>query len=94
MHLCCNIGQDWKLKKKREIKIMSSNFTSGEIAKLQSYLQKKLGNKNLTISQRKEIKDSIEVMIAGEFLGVIYKDEDEGEISYDFNMAILDIDIE
>ena len=38
--------------------------------------------------------DSVEVLLKGEFLGVIYKDEDEGEISYDFNMAILDIDIE
>jgi len=73
---------------------MSNNFNSTEVTKLQNYLQNKLGNKNITISQRKDIKDSIEVLLAGEFIGVIYKDEDEGEISYDFNMAILDIDLE
>ena len=37
--------------------------------------------------------DSIEVLINGEFIGLVYKDEDEGETSYDFNMAILAIDL-
>ncbi len=31
--------------------------------------------------------------IGDEFIGVIFKDEDEGEVSYAFNMAILDIDL-
>jgi hypothetical protein len=33
------------------------------------------------------------VILNGEFLGLVYKDEDEGEISFDFNMAILSIDL-
>ncbi|MEE8534508.1 MAG: DUF3126 family protein, partial [Kiloniellales bacterium] len=28
-----------------------------------------------------------------EFIGVIFRDEDEGEVSYAFNMAILDEDL-
>lgn len=38
--------------------------------------------------------DSCEVYIGDEFLGVIYRDEDEDELSYNFSMAILDIDLE
>jgi len=34
------------------------------------------------------------VMLAGEFIGVLFKDIDEGETSYDFHMSILEIDIE
>ena len=72
---------------------MSEGFSSEEIVKLQKYIQSKFGNQDLTVTARKEAKDSLEVMLAGEFLGTIYKDEDEGEISYDFNMAILDMDL-
>ena len=68
-------------------------MTPQEIAKVQNYLQKKFGLPDLSLRMRKT-GDSVEVLLKGEFLGVIYKDEDEGENSYDFNMAILDIDIE
>lgn len=64
-----------------------------EIKRLQSYLQTKFGNPKLTLNPRKEDKSSLEVLLAGEFIGIIYRDEDEGEISYDFNMAILAMDL-
>ncbi len=64
-----------------------------EITRLQAYLQTKFGNKKISLNERKEAKDSVEVSLDGEFIGVIYRDEDEGEISYDFNMAILEIDL-
>jgi hypothetical protein len=64
-----------------------------ETARLQKYLQDKFGNKKLTLVARKEAKDSLEVMLDGEFVGIIYRDDDDGEISYDFNMAILEMDL-
>jgi hypothetical protein len=64
-----------------------------EIIRLEKYLQQKFGNGKISVMQRKEAKDSLEVLLDGEFLGTIYRDEDEGEVSYDFNMAILDIDL-
>lgn len=64
-----------------------------EIARLQKYLQRTFGNQKITLSARKGVSDSVEVMLEGEFLGVIYKDAEEGEVSYDFNMAILDMDL-
>ena len=72
---------------------MSSSFSKPEVARLQKYLQEKFANTKLALVERKEVKDSVEVTLAGEFLGVIYKDEDEGEVSYDFNMAILAMDL-
>lgn len=61
-----------------------------EINRLQQYLQEKFENKNINL---KEKKDMVEVMLGDEFIGTIYRDEDEGDISYDFNMAILSIDL-
>ena len=64
-----------------------------EITRLQKYLREKFGNDKISVVARREAKDSLEVQLAGEFIGTIYRDEDEGEISYDFNMAILDMDL-
>jgi hypothetical protein len=33
------------------------------------------------------------VHVAGEFIGLVYKNEEEGEVSYDFNMSILEMDL-
>ena len=68
-------------------------FEKVEIAKIQDYLQKKFGNPGITLRDRK-VEDSLEVLINGEFIAVLYKDEDEGETSYDLNMSILDIDVD
>jgi Protein of unknown function (DUF3126) len=68
-------------------------MNKSEIVRLQKYLQDKFGNKTLSLTERKEAKDSVEVTLAGEFIGVIYRDDDEGDVSYDFNMAILEMDL-
>ncbi|MBI3441717.1 MAG: DUF3126 family protein [Proteobacteria bacterium] len=72
---------------------MSKTFNKAEITRLQKYLQEKFSNLKLTLSERKGVQDSVEVMLAGEFIGTLYKDDDEGEVSYDFNMAILEMDL-
>lgn len=64
-----------------------------EIDRLQKYLQQKFGNNQITLAARKEADDSVEVKLNGEFIGVIYRDEEEGDVSYDFNMAILEMDL-
>jgi hypothetical protein len=48
----------------------------------------------IILKPRAGVKDSMEVYFAQEFLGTVYIDEDEGETSYHFEMAILDIDLE
>ncbi len=71
------------------------NMTPQEITKLQKYLQTKFSNGDISIRERNQAKDSAEVLLNGEFLGVIYKDdEDADDISYDFNMAILQMDLD
>lgn len=64
-----------------------------EIARLQLYFRTKFGLKTLSVRPRANKSDSAEVYIGDEFLGVLFRDDEEGEVSYDFNMAILDIDL-
>ncbi len=64
-----------------------------EIKKLDSYFKNTFQNSALQVKARLKKDDSCEVYIGNEFLGVIYRDEDEDELSYNFSMAILDIDL-
>lgn len=69
-------------------------MTPDEIARLQAYLRRKFDNASITLKERSKTDDSVEVQLGDEFIGVIYKDAEEGEVSYAFNMAILDIDLD
>lgn len=68
-------------------------FSPDELVKVQAYLRSTFSNDNLAVRPRAQAPDSIEILINGEFLGLVYKTVDEGETSYDFNMSILDIDL-
>jgi hypothetical protein len=65
-----------------------------EVSKLQAYLEKTFKTTGFALKMREKANDSVEVILNGEFIGVLYKTEDEGETSYDFNMSILDIDLD
>ncbi len=68
-------------------------MNQNEIVKLQTYLRARFGNDTISLKPRKETDDSVEVLLGGEFIGVIYKDDEDADVSYDFNMAILEIDL-
>lgn len=65
-----------------------------EIIKLQKFLQMKFGNSSIDVRPRPKQEDSVEVYIGEEFMGVIYVDDEDGDRSYNFQMAILDIDLD
>lgn len=64
-----------------------------EIARLQAYLRTKFGLPNLSVRGRPNKDDSAEVYFGDEFVGVIFRDDEDGDVSYDFNMAILEMDL-
>ena len=69
------------------------SFSGEEITRVQKTLQKRFSNDAITLRRRDKADDSVEVYMDGEFIAVVYKDEDEGEVSFDFNMAILPADL-
>ncbi len=64
-----------------------------ELPRIQAYLEEKFKSKGFALKMRERATDSAEVMLNGEFIGLIYKDDEDNEISYDFNMAILEEDL-
>ncbi|MBL8905331.1 MAG: DUF3126 family protein [Rhizobiales bacterium] len=65
-----------------------------EIKKLTQYLRTKFQLGNIEVRKRPQKTDSAEVYIGDEFIGVIFRDEEDGELSYNFSMAILEFDLE
>ena len=65
-----------------------------EIKKLTRFLRTRFQAANIEVRRRPQKHDSCEVYIGEEFIGVIFKDEEDGELSYNFSMAILDFDLE
>jgi hypothetical protein len=62
-----------------------------EIRKLDAYFKRVFQNPKLEVKARPRKDDSAEVYVGDEFLGIVFKDEDDGD--YNFSMAILDIDL-
>ena len=65
-----------------------------EIKKLTRFFRGKFQLGNIEVRKRPQKTDSAEVYIGDEFIGVIFRDEEDGELSYNFTMAILDFDLE
>jgi len=65
-----------------------------EIAQVQAYMRKRFSNNRIQLMRRAQKDDSVEVMLDDEFLGVIFRDDEDGEVCYQFNMTVLDIDLE
>jgi len=63
-----------------------------EIVKLQTYFQR-IFNDNMKIRARPQKDDSAEVYLGDEFLGIVFRDDEDGDLSYNFSMAILDVDL-
>ena len=68
-------------------------MTRDEILKLEHYLKKVFRLPKIQVRQRPRKDDSAEVFVDEEFIGVIFRDDDEGEVAYQFQMAILDYDL-
>ena len=61
---------------------------------IQRYMRNLFGNPQIKVMARPKKKDSAEVYIGDEFIGVLFEDKEDGELSYNFQMAILGTDLE
>lgn len=65
-----------------------------ELSKVETYLRRTFANTGIRVVARVKKKDSAEVYIGEEFIGVLSEDTEDGDKSYFFEMAILDTDLE
>ena len=69
-------------------------MTPVEIAKVQNYLRQTFDNHRIFIDRPRKPTAPIEVRVGQNFIGVLHRDEDDGEVSYALNIPILDEDLD
>ncbi len=65
-----------------------------ELQKLEAFFRRRFNMSTISVKQRPQKDDSAEVYIGDEFVGVVFRDDEDGDLSYNFTMAILDIDLD
>ncbi len=65
-----------------------------EIVRLEKYLRKTFRLDTIEVRQRPKKDDSAEVYIGDEFIGILFRDDEDDELSYQFQMAILGYDLD
>lgn len=70
-----------------------ADMSHSEILRLQAALQRLLGSPKLTVNVPPRKGMSVEIAVAGEVVGTVYRDEDEGEVSYAVNLTVLEEDL-
>jgi hypothetical protein len=67
--------------------------TIDELKKLEAYFRRLFRNDTIRVKARPRKDDSAEVFVGEEFIGVVYRDDEDDELSYNFSMAILEMDL-
>ncbi len=65
-----------------------------DLQKVETYLRRTFTNAAIRVVPRPKKKDSAEVYVGEEFIGILSEDLEDGDKSYFFEMAILDTDLE
>ena len=68
-------------------------MTKTELMRLEAYLRKMFHSDALEVRPHRKKQDMAEIFIAGEFIAPVYRDEEDGELSYQVQMAILEMDL-
>lgn len=65
-----------------------------EIQRLEAYFRRVFRLPDIQLRQRPKKDDSAEVFIGDEFIGIVFRDDEDDDLSYNFQMAILDFDLD
>jgi hypothetical protein len=69
-------------------------LTREEVIKLQNYLRKTFASPAIEVRARQKATDAAEIYMRGEFLGVVSKDTEDGDVCYQINMTVLELDLD
>lgn len=70
-----------------------SAMSRDEVARLQTCLRRLLGSPGLTVNPPPRPGLSVELAVHGEVIGTVHRDDDEGEVSYNLNIVVLEEDL-
>ena len=71
----------------------ASKIEAEDMRKIERYMRALFGNQRIRVIPRANKLDSAEVYVAEEFIGVVFLDAEDGDRSFQFQMAILESEL-
>ena len=68
-------------------------MTPNDIARVQDYLRRTFANDRIAIDVPTKRGAPVEVRIGDEFIGVLHRDDEDGDVSWSLMITILDEDL-
>ena len=68
--------------------------SASDSARLQNYLGPRFRNKRLSLKGRENKYDSADLMLEDEFIGVVFQDDEESDVSCHVQITILEEDLD
>lgn len=65
-----------------------------DVPRVQRYLRQLFRTEQLRVVPHARKKDMAEVFIGDEYIAPLYREEEDGEVSFQLQIAILDIDLD
>lgn len=65
-----------------------------DIPRLQKYLRKVFGSDAIRVVMQAKKNDMAEIFVGDEFIATLYREEEDGEIEYQLQMCILEMDLD
>lgn len=69
-------------------------MNASDTAKVQRYIKQRFGNHKLNLARRENKEDSADLMLEDEFIGVVFRDDEDGETCYHVQITILEEDLD
>ena len=69
------------------------SMSESELQQVESYLRRRLNNQSVRVTRHAIRPEMGEVFLGEEFLGTIYRDTEDGEVTFDINITILQEDL-
>ena len=65
-----------------------------DIPRLQKYLRKVFGSDAIRVVMQAKKNDMAEIFVGDEFIATLYREDEDGEIEYQLQMCILEMDLD
>lgn len=78
----------------RSARASSKDGMKNDIPRVQRYLRQLFRTEELRVVPHARKKDMAEVFIGDEYIAPLYREEEDGEVSFQLQIAILDVDLE
>ena len=91
--LTADEDEDGSYQFEARIAVDGATLDAAGVKQIETRLQSLFGAPNLKLIARPRQRDSAEVELNGEFIGVVYEDDDEGDFLFEMAILAEDLDV-